>query len=335
MRSLITFTLALLLCAAPALAAEPTAAALYDKAEQRFNEADFEEAAALLSKAARSTRDAKLLGKVHLKLGIIHAVMGDEKKASAAFEEALKKEPTVELDPRQVKPEVVALLEQARGRLEGILSVLASRRDARVVVDGKPVGEVPYLSMVPVGKHVVEVHFPTYSRTKKVVVYHRVKTEVFVRFLKHLGQGGSAKQPPEPPPREEASAPYDPLHMPGVLTWVGLGLTVGALGTGVGFSVTAHQQYGEFQDLLASGVRDDARRQQLVDDIQSNSDTANIMYGVGGGLAAVTVALYFLEPLIWGDEGEDGADRKQATAPRLRLAPLLGAVQGAQLRLNF
>lgn len=331
-RLIIQLILLATLVNAPRAALAQTAGELYTSAERRFNEADFEEAVDLLERAARGTKDRALLAKIQLKLGIIRAVLGETDRAKAAFTSALKLEPTLTLSPQKVKPEVVDLLEGARAKLEGILSVDTDVPGAQVWVDNKLVGKAPHVGSVTVGRHVIKVQLAAETRTRNVVVSYISNIEVRFTF-KVQPQAKPAAEPPPAVAAKDSTRRGSLLHMPGVLTWISLGLAVGALGAGVGLGASAVQDYSEFEDLLANGPRDEQRRQELADGISAKGTAANALYGVAGGLAAVSVLLYFVEDRIWSSGEEE--DRQARATRQLVISPLLGQTVGLGIDLRF
>ena len=55
---------------------DETARSLLEQAKKRFAAAEFEESVDLLGRAQRATKSPKLLGGIHLQLGIVHDVLG-------------------------------------------------------------------------------------------------------------------------------------------------------------------------------------------------------------------------------------------------------------------
>ena len=316
---LIVALLGLWLLMPAGLLAAPAGEALYRQAVKRYNEAEFEKSIDLLNRALRAGGNPRLLGKVNFQLGITLAVMGEQDKAERAFREALKRDPELSLDAKQVKPEMVELLARVRDGLRGYLSVSADE-DVSVKVDGEDVGQAPYEVLVPVGPHEVVVQCGGGARTRRVVVRHGATARFDARCAAApaADKGGTA-----PTPGHDGMSRRKRLW-----TWVVAGTAVAALGVAIGLGASASADYSEFEDLLASGQRDETRREELESSIQSKSMGANVMFGVAGGLAVTSVVLFFLE-------GRAPTRRRatRSTGPRVQV--MIGPVTGLGLRLPF
>ncbi len=241
--------------------------------------------------------------------------MGEQDKAEGAFREALKRDPELSLNAKQVKPEMVELLARVRNGVRGYLSVSADG-DATVQLDGEGVGRAPYEVLVPVGPHRVVVRCAGGERAKRVVVRHGATARFAARCV--VPGGGAAAA--------SGDARDGMARRPRLWTWVVAGTAVAALGVAIGLGASASADYSEFEDLLASGRRDETRREELESAIQSKSLGANVMFGVAGGLAATAVVLFFLE-------GRAPARKQTARAAGLQL--MVGPVTGLGLRLPF
>jgi hypothetical protein len=144
-----------LLLLAPAARAED-AASFLRKGIEAFSLADFERSRGLLSQAATLTRQPRLLAQIHLYRGLNDAATGAPAAARAAFTMALGLDPTLQLDPSQIKQDLLEAFEQTRRTLQGKLVVTASL-PARVLIDGKDRGGLPLQLSLPIGAHRIEV----------------------------------------------------------------------------------------------------------------------------------------------------------------------------------
>lgn len=93
-----------------------------------------------------------------------------------------------------------------------------------------------------------------------------------------------ASQPLPPAPHDEI------VHKPRVFTWVALGLSAAALGTGVYFGSRAGSAFDEYKTTPDIGRYDELREQ-----IQTDQLRANISFGTAGGLAVVAAVLFVVE----------------------------------------
>ncbi len=316
----------LLLLAPAGLRAAPSAEKLYKQALQRYSEAEFETSIELLNRALRAGGKPRLLGRIHFQLGINHAIMGEQDKAEKAFREALARHPEQRLDAKQVKPAIVEMLARVRQSLRGYLSVSADGAGATVEVDGADAGELPYEVLLPVGAHRVVVRCADGERSRRVVVHHGRTARLHVRCgsapRAAPEQSGAGSVAASSPNGRDATSQRSRIW-----TWVAAGSALAALGVAIGLGASASAEYSELEDLVASGQRDEVRRQELESAIDSRALGANVLFGVAGGLALTSVVLYFVEGRA--------AARPRATAGRYRVQPVVGRTTGLVLQLQF
>ena len=148
--------LCLIASASPALAQAP-AENLLQEGILRFKLGKFRESLAALRKASQAATTPSTKGRIQLYTGLNHALTGHKARARKAFAIALANDPALVLDPKKFKPSLVRLLAEVRRTLQGDLMVKADSRGATVLLDGKPLGKVPYQGKAHVGKHRVEV----------------------------------------------------------------------------------------------------------------------------------------------------------------------------------
>jgi hypothetical protein len=124
-----------------------------------------------------------------------------------------------------------------------------------------------------------------------------------------------------------------------ILAFTSAGLAVASLGAGIAFGSQAASLEDE---ILANETDDEGRyvdysQEQAIADVreaQSKAQTANIFYGVAGGLAVISGVLFIVQSGSDVAEGEQRADTKDK--PKLRLSPTVGqGSMGMGARINF
>jgi hypothetical protein len=229
----------------------------------------------LLLEAKGLAREPGLLGRIHLYLGVHHAVLGRIERAQAAFRTALAHDPTVELDPEHFKRSLVNLFRRVRRRMQGGLRVHADR-GAEVLVDGVRTGEVPYLTRLPVGRHRVTVRLADgTAHSEEVVIAVDKEARVITRF--------------EPEPARDRPRR---LRRRRLWTWVAAGSAAATLVVAVGLGASASVDYDAWQEELG---RDRIKWGELRDAVEAKATAANVLFVVGGVLAATSAVLYFVE----------------------------------------
>ncbi|MBF5042151.1 PEGA domain-containing protein [Aggregicoccus sp. 17bor-14] len=193
--------LSLLLLSAPGARPPRTPPARLQVAQAAFNRGEFEQALQSLDAAAAETRDERTLGRIHLLRGQCYAALRDSARSEEALARALEADPEAALDPERVDPALVQQLEDLRARTRGELRVRVSgRAGGRVTVDGRPVGNAPVRTSVPIGRHAVEVRSPDGRQrdSEQVLVRAGRTSEVSLSL-------------PESAPEPAAVAPAQPL----------------------------------------------------------------------------------------------------------------------------
>lgn len=224
--------LGLLLWAQPALA-EPALQSL-DRALRHIAHAEFDSAIELLNRAKLASREPRLLGKIHLYLGVSHAILNQDDAARLAFREALLRDPELSLDPRQFKRSIIALFSSVRETVRGDLLVFADSTRPRVVVDGVQVGVAPLRVRLPVGRHRVEVHGPagTSPCVEFVTVAAERPAEVRARLMLVPGSTARRREPGRAAIGEPKRRPESPPFYRRWWFWTAVGAVVvgGAIG---------------------------------------------------------------------------------------------------------
>jgi hypothetical protein len=136
------------------------ARALHDKGVRLYNGGEFERSIKVLERARRQTEEPPLLARIHLYIGVNHAVLDRTDQARQSFRTALGFDPTLRLNPAFFKQQLVALFDEVAGSLKGELEVTADRPGAKVLLDWRPMGVAPFRGQVAIGAHKVAVRTP-------------------------------------------------------------------------------------------------------------------------------------------------------------------------------
>jgi hypothetical protein len=339
----------LLVSSTTAEARAESAEELFSKGARRYGLADFEGSLRVLNRARKGTAAPELLARIYLYRGANHLELGRGDRAKQALAAALRLDPLLK-PPEELKGSLRSLLSQQRRSLRGELWVIASRKDAKVEVDGRRAGRVPFHARLPIGAHDVAVRLPDGRvYTGEVVLFADRKTAVDADVdlwlmpqtpspAKPAGVRGSvARQaaastaPPAPAQpasrtREEEREP-EPWTISGRWKWIAAGgaLAVGSLGAWLWAS--SDQDYSSWEKRLARWDRQPGAEAAALDElersIRAKEIGAWVSFGVAGGLAVTSVVLLILEQR--GGSGER----------RVELAPMLGRTTGAVLTASF
>ncbi len=163
----------------------------------KYRAGDFEGALKELEQAA-SSEDMATRSKARLTQGLCFAALQRFDRVNAAFEAALIADPEAQLDPTRVQPAVVALLDAARARLSGELSVTAAD-ERRLSIDGSPAGVTPLERAIAIGRHRIEAEDASGRIERREIVVH-ARQVVILAFE-------AAPPPTHPAPPVDAPAP--------------------------------------------------------------------------------------------------------------------------------
>lgn len=265
-----------LVLVAPARADEENvlgqASALYDAGR-------FEEALRLLSRARPRVASRRERARIDLQRGVLHAVLGQEEGARAAFVEALRGDPRADLDDRVHKAAVVTLFRETRARLRGRIEI-AGRDGLRVLIDGREAGRTPLRLALPIGQHRIEV------RTDEGRALFRQEVQL-------LPDGRERVWVPEAIVQRASTSPATaPATVPRrrVWTWVAVGATALEAGACLGLYLWARSGYDEYL-----GTADPHRYDELASGVPGRYRAAQAMLGVTLATAAASVVLYLVE----------------------------------------
>jgi hypothetical protein len=301
----LSLSLLLVIGTAREAAAEDEVARLLGQAIESFDNGAFVQSRDLLLRAlelSRERKEARLLGRIHLYLGLNAAVESGPENAKPLFRQALKHDPLLRVDAERFKPDFVKAFEEVRVELIGTLQVATDRKEVVVWIDGARAGPPPISREMLAGGHLVELRDPRGARL--------VRREVQV-------QAGRAERihfavlPPPPPRTSSTSRPATerdgPPRRRRIWTWVAGAGALAFLAVAIGTGVSAGDDHDQACDLLASPERDCADRprladpadrglyQDLHDAVRAKELAANISWGVASALAVTTVVLYLLE----------------------------------------
>ena len=171
--------LGLTLCA-PA-AARADAEKLLQESMIRYRLGEFRPALKLARRARRAARKKpKILARVYMQVGVLHAVLRKKRKAHKAFRKALVLDPTSELGAGDTKAAVRRLFKKAHAGVRGSLLVTSDRPGALVRLNGKEAGKAPHSGKLPVGRYRITVATADglYRYQQAIVVHHKQQTEV-------------------------------------------------------------------------------------------------------------------------------------------------------------
>jgi hypothetical protein len=296
-----------------------TASQLLADGISRYDQAEFKTSLRVLERARKLTDKPVLRGRIQLYIGLNHAVLGSTDRARTAMAASLTDNPTLHLDPKLFKKELVRLLEEVRAGLKGALTVTADGPGATAVIDGGEPQPLPCRRKLVIGEHSVVVRGPdgkTVHSVKVTLTAGGLATveAKFPRTVVGLAPGPTTA-PTTPLPSDEPSF----WKRRRIWTWVVLGLAVASAGAAIGVGVASNNKIdGCFWN------QDPKHVPPCVDEVTTLENATNAMWGVAGGLAAISVVLLFLE-------GRPSASNKAA----LRLTPLLGTTTGALLTTTF
>jgi hypothetical protein len=183
------------LCTAPSAAAQRAEKLLQDGIAQ-YAQGSFAASLRTLDRAAKATEDAKLLGQIHLYRGVNLAVTGEDAKAKTAFGEALRRDPTLTLDPDRYKQSVLELFRAAQGTFKARLTVRSQPPGAEVLIGGKVIGRTPLeRTEVQAGDVMVVVRLPGQAPHPRWVKLRPDQEETVEMTLPEGGAGGGKEEP--------------------------------------------------------------------------------------------------------------------------------------------
>ena len=118
-----------------------------------YSNGQFHEAIALLKEAADKAPKPALLARIHAYLGVNYFVTNQREKAQAAFSTALKHDPSVRLEVKEVGASIQRFFDATRKGFRGSLRVAAGKPGLTVHVDGQKMGKAPWEGSLSIGAH--------------------------------------------------------------------------------------------------------------------------------------------------------------------------------------
>jgi hypothetical protein len=161
-------------------------------AVRAYEGGDLHKAVPLLRAATRATLAPRERARAWLFLGLTLASLGRPRDARTPFQEALRDDPELRVDPQRVHPAVVDELERVRKTTFGDLHV-TSEKGARVIVAGIERGLAPLSLRLPVGRYMMRVvsedgHRAYSSRPPGVLVAARSPTNLLANLEPLFGK---------------------------------------------------------------------------------------------------------------------------------------------------
>jgi tetratricopeptide (TPR) repeat protein len=272
------------------------ARALHDRGVRLYNGGEFEQSIKVLERARRQTEEPQLLARIHLYIGVNHAVLDRTDQARQSFRAALGFDPTLRLNPAFFKQQLVALFDEVAGSLKGELEVTADRPGAKVLLDWRPMGVAPFRGKVAIGAHKVAVRTPDgrFGFKGEVVVH----VDKLARVAAELGGAVVKQRAPEPDLQLRRDAEQQQADDSSRVRRRKTILGYTALGVGLALAVSAAVTYGvarsqgddavdRYDKLTAEPGADKDEIGGLRDDVESANTKITASYvllGVGAGV---------------------------------------------------
>lgn len=237
------------LIAVPVLAAPKPKATPVEQAAALMAEGELQKALKTLDAALPKTTATKALVALQLLRGQCLAGLQQTDKALAAFTAALERDVGAELDASSANPEAIELLERARSKFPGELSVsLAGGAKGEVRLDGKVLGPAPLRTKVLPGPHTLQAESDDGRSANRTV---ELKAGRLLEVSLELGEAKPKATPTRAEaPRPEPSAAVAPVAATqevsaapssgrSKLGWLPIGVGAAAAGVGTAFLVSA------------------------------------------------------------------------------------------------
>ncbi|MDR0966486.1 MAG: PEGA domain-containing protein [Myxococcales bacterium] len=158
--------------ALPSAALASNYKAIMATAEADFELGLFESALSELQGALNATDNHAALANIHLLRARCYSGLGDQEAMRDAFTSALEHDPFAELDPNEVSPRIVEVLEELKATLKAEISIRTNMPGALVLLDGKNIGVAPLRTKVPIGHREFELRDPAgvhFSKRKALI----------------------------------------------------------------------------------------------------------------------------------------------------------------------
>ncbi|MBI5525966.1 MAG: PEGA domain-containing protein [Deltaproteobacteria bacterium] len=297
---------AAVLLAAGVAAAQPSdeatekAKAHFEAARRLYKQASYREAIAEFQKAYNLVPNAASSGLLLYNIANCHEKLAEVPQALRAYKDYLRAVPNAD-DKNEVLVTISNLEKRLREKGVQQVRVYSTPGGAQVAINGDLKGNTPFSIEIAPGKYFLTLTKKGFRPVEKDFVI-TADSSLELDFSLNEVKLGDVSPPPAPPPPvkvEEKPAPQPPpaaakeVKPEGgrVWTWVVGGVGVAAVGGGVAFGLLAKGA----EDDLHSKSHDSATAQDLADTAQQDALIANIMLGVGGGMIATSIVLFFVE----------------------------------------
>ena len=130
---------------------------LLHRAKDNYKLGNYEKSIKELKQVLASSSNKEVLGRAHLYLALNHALLGNLNKTRNHFMSALKTSPVLTIDPQRVKARTYTIFQEIRKSFAGVIEVAADKPGAKVYIDKKMVGTVPYQGKISIGRHQLRV----------------------------------------------------------------------------------------------------------------------------------------------------------------------------------
>lgn len=282
---------------APAAATDPTTKArqLFTRGQTLYGQARYSDAIAAFEEAYVLKPHPVILFNV----GKCWEQLGETAKALRSYRDYLRLLP--DATDKDTVSDAIANLER-RLKEKGVqqLMVFAEPADAKIEVDGKPLGSSPASVELTAGNHMLTVKKDGFEPVERAFVMSTQRATEMTITLRPVTEKkeepvATASAPAaavETKPVETVTAQPEPRRGR-VFTWVAAGLAVVGVGSGATFGYLSSSAARQL------GTVDDMRTRMQADLLSSQASSyaliANISWGVAGAAAVVAVLLFFLE----------------------------------------
>ena len=159
------------------------------RAKDNYKLGNYEKSIEELNRVVAGPSKKAVVGEAHLYLALNHALLGNLNKTRNHFRKALKYSPLLTVDPRRVRPKTYSLFQRIRKSFAGVIEVAADKPGARVYIDRKMMGTVPYQGKISIGRHrlrVVSVDGKEEYFDEKLLIGARESRAVMAKLRKKL-----------------------------------------------------------------------------------------------------------------------------------------------------
>lgn len=182
----------------------------------------------------------------------------------------------------------------------GTLSVVTKPAGAKVLVDGKELGQTPQKGLrLVAGEHKLRLELEGYeAQDRDFKLTRGASVNLELTLVKPKPAAPPVVATPVAPPANQPVVPTTTTEQPAatdggrswpVWTMITGGLALAAVGAGVGLAVASDSAYDEYKT-----TKDPVRYDELADQVPALETGTNVAFAVGGALAVTAAVLYFL-----------------------------------------